>query len=51
MDGRRGQAKVLPKHKQTKLTSKFKNWLNIRKVDANEDISVNWDDILWWREK
>jgi len=50
-DGNRGQATVLSKNKQPRATSKFKNWLNIRRVDANEDSSVNWDDILWWREK
>ena len=33
------------------MTSKFKNWLNIRRVDQSQDSNVNWDDVISWKEK
>ena len=33
------------------MTSKFKNWLNILRVDQNKDSSVNCNDIISWKEK
>ena len=48
-NGQRGQATVLSKQKQPRTTSKFRNWLNIRNVAADKDSSVNWADVLWWK--
>jgi hypothetical protein len=48
-DGQKGQATVLPKLKQPKPTSKFRNWLNVRNVESNKDSSINWDNIVWWK--
>ena len=47
-NGEKFQAKVLPKHPKRKGASR--NWLNIEIVGKAEPISVNWDEVLWWRE-
>ena len=36
--------------KQPRRTGASQNWLNIEIVDKEEPSSVNWDEILWWRE-
>ena len=47
LDGTRTQAQVL--WSQPKATSTYKNWLNVRKVGDSEDMSVDWNDVVWWR--
>ena len=42
------QVKVLLK--QPKRTGASRNWLNIDIVGKEEPSSVNWDEVLWWRE-
>ena len=44
-------ARVLAKTKQPRVTSKFKNWLKIRRFDQSQDSSVNWDDVISKKEK
>ena len=36
--------------KQPKCTGAYRNWLNIETVGKEEPSSVNWDEVLWWRE-
>ena len=48
-DGIRGCAKVL--WQQPKVYGAHSNWVNIRGIGAGVDSSVDWDQILWWREK
>ena len=47
-NGEKVQIKVLLK--QPKRTEAFWNWLNIEIVGKEELSSVNWDEVLWWRE-
>ena len=49
LNGDRGQATVLAQ--QPKRTTVWKNWVNVRAVAEDEDSSVNWDQVRWWREK
>ena len=48
-DGLRGQARVL--WQQPKPNSAQKTWVNIREVGTDQDSSLNWDQVLWWRQK
>ena len=47
-NGEKVQAKVLSK--QPKHTGALRKWLNIEIVGKEEPISVNCDEVLWWRE-
>ena len=47
-NGEKVQAKVLIK--QPKRTGASKNWLNIEIVGKEDPSSVNWDEVMWWRE-
>ena len=47
-NGEKVQIKILLK--QPKRTEAFWNWLNIEIVGKEELSSVNWDEVLWWRE-
>ena len=49
LDGTKSQANVL--WSQPKATSTYKNWLNVRTVGENKEMSIDWDDIVWWRAK
>jgi hypothetical protein len=40
-NGERHQTKLFQKSKQPRATSKYKNWLNVRRIDMEEDSSVN----------
>jgi len=42
------KAKVLST--QPKKLGKWKDWVNVQVVGQNEPSSVNWKDIIWWRE-
>ena len=42
------KAKVLST--QPKKIGKWKDWVNVQVVGKNESSSVNWKDVLWWRE-
>ena len=35
---------------QPKKQGKWKDWVNVRVVGKDEASSVNWKDIIWWRE-
>ena len=35
---------------QPKKQGKWKDWANVRVVGKDEASSVNWKDIIWWRE-
>ena len=47
-NGEKVHAKVLIK--QPKHTGASKNWLNIEIVGKEDLSSVNWDEVMWWRE-
>ena len=36
---------------QPKKNGKWKNWVNVHVMGKDEPSSVNWNDILWWREQ
>ena len=48
-DGERGQVTVLAQ--QPKRTGSSRNWVNVSAVGQDEDSSINWDCVEWWREK
>ena len=50
-DGQRGQPTVLSSQKQPCKTSKYSNLINVRRVDQDEDSSINWGQVQRWREK
>ena len=47
-NGDRGHARVLAQ--QPKRTGVSKRWVNVRTVKEDEDSSINWEEIRWWRE-
>ena len=47
-NGEKVQEKVLSK--QPKCTGASRNWLNIETVGKEELTSVNWGEVLWWKE-
>ena len=47
-NGEKVQAKILSKQPKHKGASQ--NWLNIEIVGKEQPSSVNWDEVLWWRE-
>ena len=47
-NGEKVQAKILSKQPKHKGASP--NWLNIEIVGKEQPSSVNWDEVLWWRE-
>ena len=42
------KARVLSK--QPKKQGKWKDWVNVQVVGKDEASSVNWKDVVWWRE-
>ena len=36
--------------RQPKKNSKYKDWINVQIVGEEKSSSVNWNDVLWWRE-
>ena len=42
--------KALVLSTQPKKQGKWKDWVNVKVIGKNEASSVNWKDVIWWRE-
>ena len=36
--------------RQPKKDSKYKDWINVQIIGEEKPSSVNWNNVLWWRE-